>query len=267
MKKAIYGRMMKIISGLAALILMSAAAACAANPEETEKLPDKLYGTYIFDSAIYSNPLSSVYVGDGYEEYYELTEDKLIIISKADERQEIEIDYDLIEVDETEFSSTSPIAFYSPDISGFKERFLVAVSDIYPIRLYLMDSELWLVQINQDPKGDEFLWSIFRIVSYDGKIPAGPNKAERAEMIDAAYSMAQEWYESAYQSGTDIDKSTAFINDLTDVSGIMEVIFLLPDKKSSVGISFEESDGKWAPVHDDALTVHDGQQAETAAVG
>jgi len=128
------------------------------------------YGNYIFETALYMNPLSSFLAADGYIEYYTFTEDALVITEETGSQRSIPVKYERSPVDEQNFMASFDIDVGTPDISNYKERYKYTLNEPTSTnptyQLYMMDSEVWFARLN---KGS--MWSIYKISRFEGALP------------------------------------------------------------------------------------------------
>lgn len=161
----------KVASILLCLIVL---VACAANPAVAAKDFD-VKGSYRFDELVYMTPVSSFLPLGDFTEYYTFEDDQLTILSIDQTAATIPLEYQQKEVSIEEFSE----GFQFPELftSFFKydnPLTLYAQSTDDPTthsvyQLYRTRDQWWLVRINGD-----FLWSIYKISNYDGKLPQPP---------------------------------------------------------------------------------------------
>ena len=65
----------------------------------------------------------------------------------------------------------------APDISKYKGKrqyTLTDADDVVRYRIYRLDDKIWLARIHQDnanTEKSEYIWHIYKIVSFDGEIP------------------------------------------------------------------------------------------------
>jgi len=154
---------------IAVMLYLIVTAACAANQKENSGVQETsgLYGNYLFETAIYMNPLSSFYPFDGYVEYYTFTEDMLMITNETGLQTIVPAKYEKVAVDTEAFKDAFDIDVGVPDISKYKERFQYTLNELTSTnpayRLYLMGSEVWLARINNTS-----IWSIYKLKRVDG---------------------------------------------------------------------------------------------------
>ena len=125
---------------------------------------DAIRGCYVFDYNIYTNPLSSFVAFAGLPFVYGFDEDIFIIANTGGgDIQSYSVEYCKTPVGADEFSSkTEFLAGWQPNLSGYKERYLLAVmSEAGNPRygLYKMDGELWLAELRGIG-----IWSIYRLI-------------------------------------------------------------------------------------------------------
>jgi hypothetical protein len=160
---------------LALLLFVPSAPKASAGEGGSAKIPESLYGTYAFLKQLYMNPLSSFMAFDGFEEYYELTENTLAFIDASGQMRSMDIAWQEEPVDSKAYESSFMMeGFGIPDISAYKNmrQFTLASAGLENIvyRIYLMDDEVWLANIHKDTahlESPEYIWSIFRIEKYD----------------------------------------------------------------------------------------------------
>ena len=136
--------------------------------------PDFLYGTYAFTKQLYMNPLSSFLAFDGFEEYYELTENTLIFTDASGQKRSLKITWHEEAVDAKAYKSSFMIEEAGiPDITAYRNRrqftLVPAGRENIVYRIYLMDDEVWLAQIHRDSANaqrPEYIWSIFKVEKY-----------------------------------------------------------------------------------------------------
>ena len=159
-----------------ALMLMPSVYAQANSTSEAAPAPSQLYGMYTFEKQLYMNPLSSFMAFDGFVEYYNLSDDTLVISNGAAEsKREISIVWKAEPVEEKTFAQSFMMeGFDTLDISAYKSRYQFSLEStdeenvLY--RLYLMDGEVWLANIHRDAintQKQEYIWSIFQIAKSD----------------------------------------------------------------------------------------------------
>ncbi len=165
-----------------------------------------LYGTYAFEQQIYMYPLSSFIASSGFNEYYILDESSLIIMDGSGRRQEIAITYEKTTVDKQRFKQEFLMEdSLNLDISIYKECYQLTVdtdSSIY--RIYKMDDQLWLARLHRGDAANalksDYIWSIFKIVRFDGEIPTKYSIYGTSEGIEEFLSLQGE-----FNSGYDFD--------------------------------------------------------------
>ena len=191
------------------IICLTTVAACAANPAQSEaaKEDDRPFGNYAFERQIYMNPLSSFLAFDGYQEYYTLTKDTLIVRSINGSQQEYPITYKKTKVDkqtfQNEFSMGNIIA---PDLSSYRSCYQLAEdagSSIY--RIFQMDDELWLAHVHSgksiDSQKSNYIWSIYKIKKFEGEFPVIAFVYGTDEGVENFLSL-----QGDFQTGYDNDK-------------------------------------------------------------
>ncbi|SMC55075.1 M56 family metallopeptidase [Papillibacter cinnamivorans] len=176
---------------LCALAIVS----CAANPKESQAAEDGMpIGTYAFEKQVYMNPLSSFIAFDDYVEYYALTDNTFTVISYDGNRYPFSITPEETEFDEAAFKDSFFIQMEPIDVSQYKIRKqynLIGANR----RIYVMDDEIWIASVHEITSGTrpgEYIWSIYRIVPYDGVLPGtiSPDagaKAESLELLDGIF--------------------------------------------------------------------------------
>ena len=170
-------RTMISVIAICAAIAATGPAISAAASNYTD---DDIFGCYVFDRNIYTNPLSSFMALGGLPYVYGFDEDMFIIAdAEGGGIRLFSVEYYRTPVDEDEFSSKTDAltgAFFSlPGLTRYKERYLLAVmSDgISPsYGLYRMDSEYWLVEL-----GIGGVWSIYRLVKTEATTLADLGRA------------------------------------------------------------------------------------------
>ncbi len=226
------------------MLCTASAAACAANPVSKDAAADGDVpnGNYVFEKQIYMNPLSSFIAFDGYQEYYTITNDMLVLTDEAGSRQRIEVAIEQAELNEKEFQNSFEINIGVPDIASFRERYLYTLTDasgseVY--RIYQLDDELWLARMN---RGSKMHWSIYKITRFDGDIPL---KAVISGTQDATvhFLSLQKGFQSGYDDDTCYNITPDDIKDNSDYSifkyGTSCASFLLyEDKVYPLGIGF-----------------------------
>ncbi len=263
----------KWVSAVASPLCLLLIAACAANPVKVAPPgePAELYGTYAFEERVYMNPLSSYFVPEGYEEYYTLAEDSLTVTGPDGMPRGFPVTFAGKPVDENEFKSEfimgesiDPGILGIPDISEYEERYQYVLGPAYPRsyswRIYLMDDEIWLARAT-----DRYMWSIFKIASFDGEAPSAFTQDELSYLVDTAYSLARDWYEDSYESGAapgTIDRLDYRISFAGSSDSEVEVVFSLSDSQISVGVTFSRGSetNEWELLPVDALTVYDPER-------
>ncbi|MBN2879253.1 MAG: hypothetical protein JXN65_06430 [Clostridia bacterium] len=151
---------------VAAFIITTAAiTALIANPikekEDTIKTIEDLYGTYYPNEVIYVNPLSSFYPFDlSKGPYYEIDENMFAVVKMENDEKIYSTtpDYLISEISEEEFINMffMELQIGMPDITEYNTISKVEISDRYT--LFIMDSELWVAEMNGD-----YLWLIYRL--------------------------------------------------------------------------------------------------------
>ena len=133
-------------------------------PKNTD---DNIIGCYVFDKNLYTNPLSSSGAFGGLPYVYGFDENTFIIANtEGGDILSYTVEYYKTPVGTDEFSSKTDSltdSLFSPaDLTGFKERYLLAVmSDESGPKygLYRMDGEVWLVELRSLG-----IWCIYRLV-------------------------------------------------------------------------------------------------------
>jgi hypothetical protein len=146
--------------------------ACAANPQSGDIGSDKdIFGYYEFDKNIYTWPLSSFLPVKGYMPYFKISQNALKIISSTDSSaQEIPGVFEKKPINKDDFKSMFDMDLNIPDISSYKECYQYAVfsADGAPeYHLYVMDGEIWLVNIHKNREGNIGIGSIYKLVKTD----------------------------------------------------------------------------------------------------
>ena len=149
------------------IITTAAVAALIANPvkeKDSAAIPDsELFGTYYPIEVVYVNPLSSFYPYDlSKAPYYFIGESEFAIFS-SESREKLVSEkyiYEISEITEDEFRNMFMFGLEMgmPEVSGYNTIRKVVISEKYT--LLLMDSQLWIAEINGD-----FLWIIYRLDS------------------------------------------------------------------------------------------------------
>ncbi len=170
-KSSVPGPQKRRAAAAAVCLLFAVTALCAAGGGGgVEPALSDLFGVYVFDSVVYSNPFTSFVAIKDYMPTYELTEDRLIIEELDGEREEIPAEYAVSEVDEAAFLALLFEGPEQPDVTRYKTRRQYTLNegtDTYPLyRLYVMDEEVWLAKLSID--GDT-IWSIYRLVKPENK--------------------------------------------------------------------------------------------------
>ncbi|WP_028612678.1 hypothetical protein [Paenibacillus harenae] len=212
------------IAAFSAVACIIAIAACAANPtvNEMPKETGELYGSYGFEKQVYMNPLSSFIATEGYEEYYTLTENALILTDEAGNQQKMEIVYERITVDEHEYKNSFLVEGTGvPDISSYKGRYQYALTDpsVSPAyRLYLLDGEIWLAKVHKDAANvqkNEYFWNIFKIKKLDGELPVKSALVGAQEEVDAFLALQKD-FESGYDTDTCYNITPEYVRENSD---------------------------------------------------
>lgn len=140
-----------------------------------------LHGNYAFDHALYQATSRYRLLPEDYREYYTFTDDALLITDADGNQEEIPIAYQKTKVSPEAFAEDFFSMEPGPDISGYQSRWLLTDDEgSYPYRVYAMDDEIWLayfqIRYVTNTKGPTEkvleIGSIYRIVPYDGEIPA-----------------------------------------------------------------------------------------------
>ena len=173
--------MRKLLLMVLALLLFTPYAladAKAPTPGITVQSLDSPHGVYAFVKQLYMNPLSSFTAPDGFKEYYEITDKNLTIIDAHGNRRSMDTSWLKEPVDTKAYESGFIFTGFSlPDISAYKERIqytLTGTKEDIVYRIYLLDDEIWIAQIHKDSVNihkQEYIWSIFKIESFDGALP------------------------------------------------------------------------------------------------
>ncbi len=228
---------------LTAILCVITVITCAANPvkkamtksgietygnyvSEKQKAIDKSrelpYGNYVFKKQIYMNPLSSFIAFDGFEEYYTLTKNLLIISNENGIQQRFSVSYKQSKVDEQAFNNSFMIDLDVPDISKYKERFqytLTEISGSAVYRIYRMDDEIWLARIQKDPaktKMKENIWSIFKIASIE-EMPVKATISGTQDDVENFLSLQRD-FKSGYDNDTCYNITPNYIRQNSDYS-------------------------------------------------
>lgn len=147
------------VRAVSALLCVSALAACAANPLHKDDANRALFGEYVVDDTIYSNPLSSRIIPSGTR--FQLAGNSLRVEFWDNSTQDFSMTYQKILIDKQEFENalTTSIPRETPLLDGYSQCYQLAESPDSGYRLYQMDDELWLSQNR---------WIIFRILKAVG---------------------------------------------------------------------------------------------------
>jgi hypothetical protein len=137
----------------------------------TPKNSADVFGCYVFDENVYTNPVSSYRAFGELPYIYGFDENELVIATTgAGGIQRFTDEYFNTPVGTDEFLAGTGFPpgssiFAPPDLSQFKERFLLAVmrdGDGAKYGLYRMDNEVWLVELR-----GSWIWSIYRLAKTD----------------------------------------------------------------------------------------------------
>jgi hypothetical protein len=212
----------------AALLCVAALAACAANPPQENDAIRALYGDYVFDSAVYSNPASSS--SAPYGEAFKLTGTSLVVKAPEKPRKKYSLNYQKVAIDKQDFEKglTTFSLRERPLLDGYQECYQLAESPDSAYRLYQMDGELWL---------EERGWRIFRITKADGTnitSPTGEYVFERAVMMSPLSSF---FPTRNYREYYDFSKHTMTI---TGADGICSVVAMQYQKEPLLQQPFDE---------------------------
>lgn len=126
-----------------------------------------LAGSYVSSSCRYMNPLSSTWTFGDSGETYQFVEDALIIIDNVT-RNEQRIIPNNWEWQEFPYSDEEWDELFLPNTEEhhiseyYEEMKYLCLSGRY--RLLLVDEELWLVTMSENPKMGEYIWSIYTLV-------------------------------------------------------------------------------------------------------
>ena len=148
-------------------------------PQQTEQPepPPRQFGPdqiYVPERCLYMNPLSSVYPGPDSGFLYRVGDGGFTMI-----RQNAGEEFPLVEGygwakweefpwNEQEWEALFwPDGMWAVDISGYEKREYCALSQDQC--LLKMDGELWLADINEGPKIDTHVWSIYQLVPQSAK--------------------------------------------------------------------------------------------------
>ena len=139
-------------------------------PKSPENADAGIFGCYIFDENIFTNPLSSFFAFGELPHVYGFDDEAFIIADTGSGGvRSYSVEYYNTPVGLDPFFMLADELydpFHSlPDLAQFKERYLLAVmsDESGPISgLYRMDNELWLVSLSGGR-----IWSIYRIIKTD----------------------------------------------------------------------------------------------------
>ncbi len=135
---------------------------------EAKNEVEAIYGTYTFVHWVYTNPLSSAFYTDDYEEKYSFTPESLLIENEFQEKS-MPITYTEKEFDQALFNTLSILPSHSLDLSGFTQikryELLGAKENGKGIgyELYFLDDTIWLVELRANDNMGTFLWSILEM--------------------------------------------------------------------------------------------------------
>lgn len=188
---------------LAFLLCAASVAACAANPvgKTPAKTGDMPSGNYVFEKQIYMNPLSSFIAFDGYQEYYTITEDMLVLTDASGNQQRISGTLEKGDLDEQEFQNSFDINIGIPDITAFQKRYRYTLTDIsgsMVYRIYQLDDEIWLARM---ASGSKKHWSIYKITKFEGEIPMKVIISGTQDGVENFLSLQQD-FQSGYNRDT-----------------------------------------------------------------
>ena len=150
-------------------------------------------GCYVFEKNLYTSPLSSFMAFGGLPYVYGFTDDAFIIADTGSgEVETCRVEYCKTPAGANEFTSKSESSLFTPpDLSLYKERYLLAVmSDGSGPKygLYRMDGEIWLAELRSIG-----IWTIYRIKKTEATTLADLERA-----MDAAKDYKEPMY--AYQN-------------------------------------------------------------------
>ena len=191
-----------------------------ANSPEVE--PEELYGYYEFNENVFTTPLSSFLPFKGHMPFYEISEKGLSVISIRDNSvQTFPGTFEKKPIDLEQFKKMFEFTFLTPELDKYKECYEYAV---FPVsngpeyRLYLMDHEVWLVNVHT--KG--YLWSIYSL-SRTEDVKSGPD-GQLILPTEAPYD-----YQEGYQLELCSEKSVleaVFVSDAESMKLLEELIEL-----------------------------------------
>jgi len=173
-----------------------------------ESMDDDIFGCYAFDENLYIIPFSSFMIFGQMPYVYGLNESAFIIANtETGDMQSCTVEYCKTPVSADEFSSkTNFMSEWLPDLSCYKERYLLAVmrgESGLEYGLYQMDGEIWLVKL----QGAE-IWYIYRLVKtetttladleralglFEGSQPSAPSLADvdNQMTLEDVYTLAR----------------------------------------------------------------------------
>lgn len=192
------------------VICIAVIAACAANPAAigtAKEAAGEPFGHYRFVKQIYMNPLSSFIAHEGFEEYYTLTENALLIADADGNTRATAVVYNRTEADADDFRNSFIMETAGmPDIASYHKRYrydLTAPSASPGYRLYLLDDELWLAKIHTDlahASKSEYIWSIYQIEKTEESMPAQAQIAGTKDGVDAFLALHKELVPNYYEN-------------------------------------------------------------------
>ncbi len=194
---------------LGTIVCLTTVAACASNPahSETAKEADHPFGNYAFERQIYMSPLSSFLAFDGYQEYYTLTKNTLIVRSINGSQQEYPIIYKKTKVDKQTFKNEFSMGnIIAPDLSSYRSCYQLAEdADSSSYRIFRMDDELWLARVHTGNAAgsqmSDYIWSIYKIKKFEGEFPVIASVYGTDKGVKKFLSL-----QGDYQTGYDNDK-------------------------------------------------------------
>lgn len=204
---------------LAFILCAASVAACAANPVSkaaavTNDIPS---GNYVFEKQLYMNPLSSFIAFDGYQEYYTITDDMLVLTDVSGNQQKITGILEKDDLDKQEFQNSFDINIGVPDIAAFQKRYLYTLTNtsgsmVY--RIYQLDDEIWLARMTS---GGKKHWSIYKITKFEGQIPMKVIVSGTQDGVENFLSL-QQGFNSGYNKDTCYNITPDDIKENTDYS-------------------------------------------------
>jgi len=150
--------------------------------KNTDDLDEDITGCYVFEKNIFTNPLSSSIAFGEMPYVYGFSENEFIFANTGGGAiRTYTVEYCKIPVSADVFTSEEAFPFGSLfsqlDLSGFKERYLLAVmTDEYgsTLELYRIDNEIWLVDF-----AGIGIWTIYRLVRTEATTLADLERARQ----------------------------------------------------------------------------------------